>query len=190
MARVRYLGPEPVTVPELGGREVQPDEVVEVPDERFEGYVCQPRNWEAVEEPRAERRAAKKTTAAKGAAEGGLIHGDRIRSRRPARHRAETTYGTFVAPTKFIEFTKESLVLKKTTAQSAGIAAGRLLPLSSRRVLTRKEVSGSFDMEIANKGMGLILQALMGTTVTPVQQAATTAYLQTHTLARLWPARA
>jgi len=96
---------------------------------------------------------------------------------------AESSYGTFAAPTKFIEFTKESLVLKKTTAQSAGIAAGRLLPLSSRRVLTRKEVSGSFDMEVSNKGMGLLLQTLMGTSVTPVQQAATTAYLQTHTLA-------
>jgi hypothetical protein len=96
---------------------------------------------------------------------------------------AETTYGTFVAPTKFIEFTKESLALKKTTAQSAGIAAGRLLPLSSRRVLTRREVQGSIDLEVTNKGMGLLLQALMGTTVTPVQQATTTAYLQTHTLA-------
>ncbi|MEV0470210.1 phage tail tube protein [Streptomyces prunicolor] len=96
---------------------------------------------------------------------------------------AESSYGTYVAPTKFIEFTKEGLVLKKTTAQSAGIAAGRLLPLSSRRVLTRKEVSGPLEMEIANKGMGIIFQALMGTSVTPVQQAATTAYLQTHTLA-------
>ncbi|WP_069885277.1 phage tail tube protein [Streptomyces luteocolor] len=96
---------------------------------------------------------------------------------------AESTYGTYVAPTRFIEFTKESLVLKKTTAQSAGIAAGRLLPLSSRRVLTRREASGSVDLEVTNKGMGLLLQALMGTSVTPVQQAATAAYLQTHTLA-------
>ncbi|MEU6098950.1 phage tail tube protein [Streptomyces sp. NPDC047079] len=96
---------------------------------------------------------------------------------------AETTYGTYVAPARFVEFTKESLVLKKTTAQSAGIAAGRLLPMSSRRVLTRKEVSGSIDLEVANKGMGLFFQALMGTTVTPVQQTSTTAYLQTHTLA-------
>ncbi|MER5209392.1 phage tail tube protein [Streptomyces sp. NPDC002838] len=96
---------------------------------------------------------------------------------------AESSYGTFVAPSKFIEFTKESLALKKTTAQSAGIAAGRLLALSSRRVLTRKEVQGSIDMEVTNKAMGLLLQALMGTTVTPVQQGATAAYLQTHTLA-------
>jgi hypothetical protein len=59
MARVRYLGPEPVTVPELGHREVHPDEVVEVPDERFEAYVCQTSNWEDVEEP----GKAKKTAA-------------------------------------------------------------------------------------------------------------------------------
>ena len=96
---------------------------------------------------------------------------------------AETTYGTFTAPSKFIEFTKESLVLKKTTAQSAGIAAGRLLPLSGRRVVTQTEASGSIDLEVTNKAMGLLLQALMGTTVTPVQQGAGPAYLQTHTLA-------
>ncbi|MEU1474519.1 hypothetical protein [Streptomyces sp. NPDC005760] len=67
MARVRFLGPEPVTVPELGGREVHPDEVVEVPDERFEGYVCQTANWEAVEEPKAAEEPAPlvKKTAAK-----------------------------------------------------------------------------------------------------------------------------
>ncbi|CBG71870.1 hypothetical protein SCAB_48191 [Streptomyces scabiei 87.22] len=61
MARVRYLGPEQVTVPELG-RTVEPDEIVEVPDARFEGYACQPSNWEVVEEPGATK---KKTTAAK-----------------------------------------------------------------------------------------------------------------------------
>ncbi|MFD5975566.1 hypothetical protein [Streptomyces bacillaris] len=52
MARVRYVGPEPVTVPELGSRTIQPDEVVEVPDARFDGYVCQPAAWEGVEEPK------------------------------------------------------------------------------------------------------------------------------------------
>ncbi|MER7814082.1 hypothetical protein [Streptomyces sp. NPDC096153] len=51
MARVRLIGPEPVTVPELGGRTVQTDEVVEVPDGRFDAYVCQPTTWESVEEP-------------------------------------------------------------------------------------------------------------------------------------------
>ncbi|MFF6925847.1 phage tail tube protein [Streptomyces californicus] len=96
---------------------------------------------------------------------------------------AESSYGTFMAPAKFVEFTKESLQLKKTTAQSAGIAAGRLVPLSSRRVLTQRQASGSLEMEVTNKAMGVLLQTLMGTTVTPVQQAATAAYLQTHILA-------
>jgi hypothetical protein len=67
MARVRYIGAEPVTVPELGSRTVQPDELVEVPDERYEGYVCQIATWEAVEEPKATEPAPKKTTAAKSA---------------------------------------------------------------------------------------------------------------------------
>jgi hypothetical protein len=96
---------------------------------------------------------------------------------------AETTYGTYAAPTRFPEFTKESLVLKKTTATSSGIAAGRLMARSDRRVVTQREASGGIDLEVPNKGFGILLQALMGTTVTPVQQGATTAYLQTHTLA-------
>ncbi|MGW3410244.1 hypothetical protein [Streptomyces sp. NPDC000888] len=65
MARVRFIGPEPVMVPELSGREVQPDEVVEVPDARFEGYVCQTTNWEPVEEPKDQALPALKKTAAK-----------------------------------------------------------------------------------------------------------------------------
>jgi len=64
MARVRYIGAEPVTVPELGSKTVQPDELVEVPDDRHDAYVCQAATWESVEEPKP---AATKTTAAKAA---------------------------------------------------------------------------------------------------------------------------
>ncbi|MFF6925846.1 hypothetical protein [Streptomyces californicus] len=67
MARVRYIGAEPVTVPELGSRTVQPDELVEVPDDRFDGYVCQPAAWEAVEDPKDEVPLVKKSTAPKAA---------------------------------------------------------------------------------------------------------------------------
>ncbi|MGW0785753.1 hypothetical protein [Streptomyces sp. NPDC002913] len=68
MARVRYIGAEPVTVPELGDRRIEPDEMVEVPDNRFDGYVCQTATWESVEEPKTAEPAPKKTTAAKAAA--------------------------------------------------------------------------------------------------------------------------
>jgi hypothetical protein len=57
MARVRFIGAETVTVPELGSRSIEPDEVVEVPDDRYEGYVCQPGVWEPVEEPRQQEPA-------------------------------------------------------------------------------------------------------------------------------------
>ena len=63
MARVRYIGPEPVTVPELGDRTVEPDQVVEVPDGRFDGYVCQTAVWEPIEEPRDRAPAVKKSAA-------------------------------------------------------------------------------------------------------------------------------
>ncbi|WP_423833362.1 hypothetical protein [Streptomyces manipurensis] len=65
MAKVRWIGPTEVSVPELGHRTVQPDEVVEVPDDRYDGYVCQTVNWEPVEEPKepaAPRKAAAKST--------------------------------------------------------------------------------------------------------------------------------
>lgn len=51
MARVRFVGPDPVLVPELGNRTVDPDQLVTVPDERYWGYICQPSLWEGVEEP-------------------------------------------------------------------------------------------------------------------------------------------
>jgi hypothetical protein len=72
MARVRFIGPETVTVPELGNRSVEPDEVVEVPDHRFDGYVCQPGTWEPVEEPKDEAapEPLKKTAAAKTSQKG------------------------------------------------------------------------------------------------------------------------
>lgn len=96
---------------------------------------------------------------------------------------AESTYGTYVAPSTFIMATKVALKKVKNTTTDQGLAAGRLLNLGSRRVVTTKAGEGSVSFNAVNKGMGLLLQGLMGTAVTPVQQAATTAYLQTHTLA-------
>lgn len=96
---------------------------------------------------------------------------------------SESTYGTYVAPTKFFEFQSEDLKKQKTTVQGGGLAAGRFAQLGSRRALTAEAGQGSVSMDVPNKGFGLWLQTLMGTTVTPVQQATTTAYLQTHALA-------
>lgn len=72
MAKVRFIGPEPHSVPELGDRLVDVDEVVTVPDDRFEAYLLQPHLWESVEEPKEPAeptaRTAKKTASRRPAA--------------------------------------------------------------------------------------------------------------------------
>lgn len=96
---------------------------------------------------------------------------------------AETTYGTYVAPTRFLPVTGSDLKKVKNTTDITPFGAGNLIKPSWGREVTTKGGGGSIDLPVVNKGMGLIIQALMGTTVTPVQQATSTAYLQTHTLA-------
>jgi hypothetical protein len=96
---------------------------------------------------------------------------------------AETTYGTPVTVTKFLPVVKASPKLKLTYAQGTGLVAGQLVDSASQRLVTTQQGTLSLDMELQSAGFGLLLQALMGTTVTPVQQGASAAYLQTHTLA-------
>lgn len=75
------------------------------------------------------------------------------------------------------------LKLVKNTAQGDGLIAGRFAPPASRRVVTTQAGQvGSLPTEVLNNKMGLLLKHIFGGAVTPVQQAATVAYLQTHTL--------
>lgn len=48
MAKVRFVGSEPHTVP-LVGREVQPDELVELPDAVVQEYDWPEASWEVVD---------------------------------------------------------------------------------------------------------------------------------------------
>lgn len=95
---------------------------------------------------------------------------------------AESTYGTYVAPTRFPAYNKADLKKKKNVVQGGGLAAGRIAQLGSRRVVTSESVEGGFELEVANKGMGLLLAHLLGSSAAPVQQGATAAYLQAHTV--------
>lgn len=95
---------------------------------------------------------------------------------------AESTYGTYVAPTRWHEINSADLKKVKNTQQGRGLAAGRLAPHEGRRVVTTLGGAGTVTAEVQNKQMGLLLNGLMGGTPTVVQQAATAAYLQTHTL--------
>ena len=91
----------------------------------------------------------------------------------------ETTFGTYVAPARWYEFSTESLTKTKNVVQFDGLAGGRYGSLGSRRVMTTTAGSGSWDMQVTNSKMGLLLQHLMGSSTAPVVQGATSAYLLT-----------
>src|SRR5688572_7270009 len=95
----------------------------------------------------------------------------------------EVTYGTYVAPTRWHEI-EGAYPFKKvpTFAHSRGMGAGRLVQRSSRRVMTHEAAEGSFTTEVTHREFGRLINLAMGGTVTPVQQDATAAYLQTHPL--------
>lgn len=93
----------------------------------------------------------------------------------------EVTYGTYVAPARFLEGTA-NLTKRKTIHQGGGMAAGRLVRPGGRRYVVGRGAGGTLATAVYSKGMGLLLNGLMGGTVAPVQQGATAAYLQTHAL--------
>lgn len=96
---------------------------------------------------------------------------------------AESTYGTYAAPTKFFEVQKSEIKKTKTTVQGGGLAAGRMSQLASRRVQIAEAGTGSVDLEVTKAGFGLLLSHIFGGGGTPTQVGVTTAYLQSHTLA-------
>jgi hypothetical protein len=94
----------------------------------------------------------------------------------------EGVFGTYVAGTKFPEVSKCDIKKNKGIGQGGGLAAGRLVQPGSRRVVAFEDASGTIEMEVPSKGIGILLNALFGGTVTPVIQGAGPGYLQAHTL--------
>ena len=95
----------------------------------------------------------------------------------------ETSWGTYVAPTRFVRARSSSAQKTATRQQGEGIQAGSFGSPLSQYVETVTGGSGQLSLDIQSKGMGVLFQTLMGTAITPVQQGTSTAYLQTHVLA-------
>lgn len=73
----------------------------------------------------------------------------------------ESTYGTYVAPTRWFEFVNETLELERERIDSMGIRAGR-------RTLHRwaagvQRVTGDIQLELAPQGFGILWKHIMGT---------------------------
>lgn len=96
---------------------------------------------------------------------------------------AESTWGTRVAPTKFVKHRSASINRVPNRVQGDGIITGSFGPNLDHYVETYHAATGTVAIDVPYSKMGVLLQTLMGTAVTPVQQASSTAYLQTHTLA-------
>lgn len=95
----------------------------------------------------------------------------------------ETTWGTAVAPTKFLEAESETLELIANRTDGKGLYGGVGVRRGSNHINTTYDVNGAIKTPLYFKGMGQLLGSLMGSLATPpVQQGATAAYLQTHAL--------
>lgn len=92
----------------------------------------------------------------------------------------EGTYATSVTPTRWFEFTSESLQFKPMRKQGKGMRVNGRLARSGRRVTTGLECEGSVEFEAVSRGMGLLLRAIFGTGTSTL--VAGTTYQQQFTL--------
>ncbi|GAC1387533.1 MAG: hypothetical protein NVSMB48_26980 [Marmoricola sp.] len=93
----------------------------------------------------------------------------------------ESTYGTPVTPTRWLEFTDENLDWKKNIKQGMGLRVGGRVARSGRRVVPSADGGGDVMLEVASKGLGLWWQACMGAGTSTLVSGST--YQQVFTLA-------
>lgn len=94
----------------------------------------------------------------------------------------ETTWGTAVTPTRFIEFNSENINYTPTFLEPTGLKVGTKFKRAGRVSVSRTAVSGDFSFDVATLGMGLFVKNMLGSTVTaPTQIGTSTAYKQVHT---------
>ena len=90
----------------------------------------------------------------------------------------ESTYGTAVAPTRAYEAKADTFQRDVEYIQSVGFRKDMETVLSGRDQTVSLGATGSIEMDVMNKGMGLLLQHTLGTSAI-AQQGGTAAYLQT-----------
>lgn len=91
----------------------------------------------------------------------------------------ESTYGTFVAPTRFFEFNSSSLVPTVIELNSTPIGVGRVLR-TSRALRYMRGGSGDLEVDAVTRGQGLLWKHMLGDVAT-AQVASTTEYTHTFT---------
>jgi hypothetical protein len=91
----------------------------------------------------------------------------------------ETTIGTPVAVTRFLEVDSETLMADHTIAQGQGLR-GNLYRRDARRVLVARHAKGDVPFDLPTNGMGKILQHCLGSFSTTATVVSGAAYQQIH----------
>lgn len=85
----------------------------------------------------------------------------------------ESVYGTYVAPTRWLEYTDESLDFNKTVKQGQGLRVGGRVARSQRRVVPIADAGGDVSYELTSKGLGILLDAALGASSVTLVSAST-----------------
>jgi hypothetical protein len=93
---------------------------------------------------------------------------------------AESTWGTAVTVTRFLEFNEESMKFEPTWLEPVGLRAGTKFKRAPRIRQSRKSASGDVGLDVATLGMGLLVKHMLGSTVTTTTLVSGTAYKQVH----------
>lgn len=74
----------------------------------------------------------------------------------------EVTYGTFVAPARFLPFTTEALKLDSTRNESKSLRSGQRVQRTDQWIAGRKDPKGPLEFEIGNKAFGVFFKHALG----------------------------
>lgn len=97
----------------------------------------------------------------------------------------ETTPGTPVAVTRFVEFDSETMAMKKHTVQGAGLRGGSLVKRGIRRNVVAREAAGDIAFDVPTNGIGLFLQHMLGSFSATATSIGGGMYQQIHNIGSL-----
>ena len=100
----------------------------------------------------------------------------------------ESSFGTAVTPTRSYEATADTFTREVEYIESVGFRADMQTIRSDRHDTVSLGATGSIEMAVLNKGHGLIMQHLLGTSSGPTQQSSSAAYKSTFSTNDIGPA--
>lgn len=97
-------------------------------------------------------------------------------------YKAETTFGTYIAPDKWVEFLSENITADFERISSQAWRAGQRVESELRWKAGRTNVSGTINAELQSKSLGGLFKAAFGTSVITTPGGGTLSRDHTYTL--------